>query len=140
MARPLRPLVAVALGGTIGSLVRWGLVGLTPAATDETMLAAINVAGSFLLGWLLGRRERFDPDRLLALGTGFAGGLTTFSGYAVAVATDLDRGELLAAAGNGVGTPVAALLAAGVGFRVSRQLATRPRRQRGRPRLRQERR
>ena len=128
MARPLRPLVAVALGGAVGSLARWALVGLSPSAADDATVAGINVAGSFLLGWLLGRRERMDPDRLLAIGTGFAGGLTTFSSYAVTVATDLDQGALLAAAGNGLGTPVAALLAAGLGFRSSRLLGARRRR------------
>jgi CrcB protein len=114
----------VAIGGTVGSLVRWGLVGLVPPERAGLTTFGINVAGSLFLGALIGRRERMDAERLLALGTGFAGGLTTFSSYAVAVATDLEDGALADAAANGLGTPVAALLAAGIGYRAMRMAVT----------------
>jgi fluoride exporter len=123
MRRSLRPLVAVAIGGMVGSLIRWALIALAEPDHATLMTFAINVVGSLLLGGLMGKREHIHPERLLAAGTGFAGGLTTFAGYAVAVAAALDRGAVGTAMLDGVGTAIAALLAAGIGFRVMR-LAT----------------
>lgn len=130
MGRNLRPLVVVALGGAVGSVLRWALVALGSTEDRDLILFAINVAGSLVLGALLGRRERLSDSWRLGLGTGFAGGLTTFSGYAVAVAERLDDGALLAATTNGLGTPVAALVAAGLGYRVARVAGARPARSR----------
>ncbi len=113
-------MVAVAAGGLVGSLLRWGLVESGWLGSAETATVVVNVVGSLLLGGLLGQRERLGPELRLGLGTGFAGGLTTFSSYAVAVAGHLDDGALGPAAANGLGTPVAALLAAGLGYRLSR--------------------
>ena len=110
----------MAIGGTLGSLVRWGLIELGSPDDRGWLLVAINAVGSLLLGGLIGGRERLTPDRLLALGTGFTGGLTTFSGYAVTVAGDLEQGRLAAAAAGGLGTPVLALVGAGIGFRIVR--------------------
>jgi len=121
----IRPLLAVALGGAAGSLIRWGLVAVGPDSRSALILFGANAVGSLLLGALIGRRERLDPDLFGALGTGFCGGLTTFSNYAVSVAAGLEDGRLLDALGNGLGTPTAALLAAGLGFRVSRLTAVR---------------
>lgn len=121
----IRPLLAVALGGAAGSLVRWGLVALGPDSRGALVLFGANVVGSLLLGALVGRRERIDANTFAALGTGFCGGLTTFAGYAVAVAGGLEDGRLVDALGNGLGTPIVALLAAGLGFRISRLTALR---------------
>ncbi len=126
MARWQRTLAAVAAGGSLGALARWGVVRLGGPDDAETIIVAVNVAGSLLLGLLYGIRERLDPDLLLGLGTGFAGGFTTFSSYAVAVATHLDEGDVLAAAANGLGTPVAAVVAAGLGYRAGRLWGARP--------------
>lgn len=117
-------------------MVRWGLVSAGPSDRAELILLALNVVGSLFLGLLIGRRERLADDLFLGLGTGFAGGLTTFSGYAVAVAANLDDGALVDAATMGVGTPVLALLTAGVGFRLARRLPIGRPSQRVRPRSR----
>lgn len=117
--------MAVAIGGMVGSLVRWALLAVADPGHTTLMTFAINVVGSLLLGGLMGQKERIHPERLLAVGTGFAGGLTTFAGYAVAVAAALDRGAVGTAMLDGVGTAVAALLAAGIGFRVVRLAAVR---------------
>lgn len=126
MGRTLRPLLVVALGGAVGSLVRWGLVQLGPASAAATIVFGINVAGALLLGIVLGRRERLSDSWRLGLGTGFTAGLTSFARYAVDVAERLDDGALLAAMANGLGTPAAALVAAGFGYRLARLLGARP--------------
>jgi fluoride exporter len=79
----------VALGGAIGSLLRFGVFQLFPA--DRTFLAtfAVNLIGSFVLGMLLeylaGHRPkslRSEQMRLL-VGTGICGGFTTYSTFAL---------------------------------------------------------
>ncbi len=126
MGRTLRPLLVVALGGAAGSIVRWAFGELGSSGAADTIIFGVNVAGSLLLGALLGRRERLSDSWRLGLGTGFAGGLTDFARYAVDVAERLDDGALLAATTNGLGTPIAALVAAGFGYRLTRLLGARP--------------
>jgi fluoride exporter len=78
----------VAAGGALGTLARYGLSGLVPAAPAGVPVATLveNVGGAFLLGLatavLLARRA---PDTLLRplLLTGFLGSFTTFSTLAV---------------------------------------------------------
>ncbi len=122
-------LLAVAAGGAIGSLARFGaleiaagdadLVGVDAAAQRAVIATAvINVLGSLLLGILIAQRDSMKTNQFLAAGAGFAGGLTTFSTFTVAVAESLDSGEMIAALSNGVGTAVAAVLAAGLGYRL----------------------
>lgn len=84
---------AVAVGGFVGTEARY-LLGLlfpeTPAVFPWTTLG-INVAGSFLLGWLTalwagGTRE---PRWLQAgLGPGLLGSFTTFSAVTLTVVTE----------------------------------------------------
>jgi len=124
MAR-LRPLLAVAIGGIAGSLTRWGLLTATGDERFTITVFALNVIGSVVMGVAIGHRERLDNDRFICIGTGFAGGLTTFSTYAVAVASKLENGELFAAATDGVGTVIAATVAGGLGFRVARLSGSR---------------
>ncbi len=112
-------LAAVAIGGIVGSLARWGLLSAT-SGRDELIILVINVVASIILGAVLGRREVISDNRFHLLGTGFAGGLSTFSTYAVAVAQRLEAGDLTLAAANGFGTMAAVVVAAGIGYRLSR--------------------
>jgi CrcB protein len=122
-------LVAVAVGGALGSVCRWAALEIaggdaaaigTDATAQRALLTtlAINVLGSLLVGLLTAWRHSIDSTRLLATGTGFAGGFTTFSNFAVAVAQKLDDGELVSALSNGFGTALLAVLAAGIGYRL----------------------
>jgi len=78
-----RPVVLVAVGGVLGSLVRFGLVDAFPHLVTTL---AINVLGAFLLGALVARRAPDHWTRPL-LGTGFLGGFTTMSALAVQTVT-----------------------------------------------------
>ena len=74
----MKKLLAVAIGGALGSLLRY----LTVAKGDEITLFVVNIAGVLGSGIVA---FRFTTSELLriALIPGFAGGLTTFSTVAV---------------------------------------------------------
>ncbi len=120
MLTRVQPWLAVGAGGAVGAVSRWGLVSLTVSDWEALLIAVINVVGSLLLGGLIAVREQIPRLHYLALGPGFTGGFTTFAGFAVDVATRLDQGTLLTATANGLGTPLAAVLAAGIGYRTVR--------------------
>ncbi|MCL6636306.1 MAG: CrcB family protein [Alicyclobacillus sp.] len=81
--------LAVALGGCLGALARWGIsesLGTWGGFPWATWL--INLSGSFFLAWFYTiTLERFPLHPLLRLGvgTGFVGAYTTFSTLTVDV-------------------------------------------------------
>ena len=90
-----RVVAGVLLGGVVGSVLRWA-VGETDWSAG-TVLLIVNTVASGLLGIVIAMwADREHPMRL-ALGVGLCGGLSTFSGLAVELASRLDRGEPLEA-------------------------------------------
>ena len=114
----------MAAGGIFGSLARWGVVAATPDDWSSAATMALNGVGSLLIGVFVGLRftrtgeRRLTRNQYLLLGAGFCGGLTTFSTFAVDVATRLDEGAALSALALGAATPALAVVAAGVGYRL----------------------
>ena len=94
--------LAILAGGAGGALARGGLQHAFPAGGGwpwGTFFA--NLAGTFLLGWLLTRlTERVAPTRLWRpfLGTGLSGALTTFSAFQVEAITLAKDGRPVLAA------------------------------------------
>ncbi len=89
----------VGLGGFIGSAGRY-LLGKLPVGSMtggfpvQTFL--INLLGCFLIGCLAAMAERetsVSPRTLLFLKTGFCGGFTTFSTFALETATLMEGGH-----------------------------------------------
>lgn len=79
--------LVVAVGGGLGSLLRYGLARAVPAHGHAFPAATLvtNLVGSFLLGALVvAVTEIWAPHPLLRplLGTGVLGGFTTFSTFA----------------------------------------------------------
>jgi CrcB protein len=117
-----RLVAAVAVGGALGALARWGLTEVFPAQSDEFPWAvfAINVAGSFVLALLpafaVVRRRR---DLAVALGPGVLGGFTTLSAYSEQSRALLDAGRTGVAAMYLLGTLAACLVAVALAGRWS---------------------
>jgi fluoride exporter len=112
-----RILSAVALGGVIGSLARYGLAEAFPHGTGDFPWStfAANVLGCFAIGVLLTRlTPRSHPLLRPFLGTGILGGFTTFSTFAVDTEKLLHGHEVVALVYY-FGTVTAALLAAMLG-------------------------
>ena len=80
--------IAIATGGAVGTLARVGVAEALPHRPGHWPWATfvVNLAGAFILGWLLTRlAERTAPTRYWRFlgGTGFCGALTTFSTFQV---------------------------------------------------------
>ena len=73
-------LLLTALGAAFGAALRY-LAGHVLDGRLHWGTLLVNVAGSFVLGWVVG--HGVDGNALALLGTGFCGGLTTYSAFAV---------------------------------------------------------
>ena len=119
------PMVAIAVGGALGTLARYGVERAVVPAPDGLPWATltVNVIGSFLLGLVVILVvERWPRDRYLRplLAVGFCGGFTTFSTLAVEVDQRIQHGHGLIAVVYLILTLVAGLGAALAGMTVAR--------------------
>lgn len=135
--------LSVFIGGGLGALSRWALTLIGSRAVEGYALArgweeprssvalatlAINLVGCFVIGVAYGVFERKLPrqaTRLLVM-TGFLGGFTTFSTYALELATALRDGRgaggiVIALAAN-LGGLTLALLGVALGDLLGRSL------------------
>lgn len=131
---------AVGLGGGTGTLVRAGLAQAWPHTGDGLPAATltVNLIGALALGLLLGRLA-LSPDTgwrrgvRLGVGTGFMGGLTTYSTFMVEVKRLLSGPTPLAVA-YWAGSVVAGVAAACLGLWLAGDAGrTRPARQAAAP-------
>ena len=94
-----RSVVAVAVGGVLGCLLRWVLSMFLNSAfpTVPPGTLAANLIGCYVIGIALGfftLYPAFAPEWRLFLTTGFCGGLTTFSTFSAEIVTLLQAGRL----------------------------------------------
>lgn len=121
----LRPghVALVFAGGAAGTVVR-NLLSLVIPLWGGMPVAGfvVNVTGAFLLGWLLSALSHRGPDHgarrsvRLLLGTGFLGGYTTYSAFAVDVDGLIASGDIAAAMLYGLATVVVGAAASVAGI------------------------
>jgi fluoride exporter len=117
--------VWVALGGAIGSALRYGVNIAAPRLLGTGFPWAtltVNIVGSFLMGLLSAAlTEKFSdqPDLRLFLTTGILGGFTTFSAFSLDVFGLMQRGENSTAVIYALASVVLSILAVFSGFMVS---------------------
>ncbi|MER5324803.1 fluoride efflux transporter FluC [Streptosporangium roseum] len=119
-------LAAVACGGALGALARHLIHAAfpnPPHALQWTLLV-VSVTGCLLIGLLTVWIERHPGHPLVGpfLSTGFLGGFTTFSSYAVNVEDKFHSGDTGVAVIHLVLTPVLAMIAVFVGTAVARRV------------------
>ena len=127
MPQPVDPRVlgVTVAGGAIGVFARALLVAPVddPAAVPWVTLG-INVAGSLILGIVVGWLDDRRPLARAFLGTGILGGFTTYSAFAVAKALWVTTPWL--AAGLAAASVVAGVGGALAGLFLGRRIADRP--------------
>jgi fluoride exporter len=120
-------LVLIALGGLVGTLSRYAL----STWVDERALSLIpygtivvNLAGCFVAGFLFPLMEKFAvaPELRLAVFTGFLGGFTTFSAYALQSIALARSGALSTATANVLISNIVGLMMVWLGGGLSRSL------------------
>lgn len=137
-ANPTRPhrtllhpvtLAVIALGGAAGTLGRFELTRLIPPTANgfpwPTFTA--NLVGAFILGLVIVLLlDRLPPSRYVRplIGTGFCGGLTTFSTLAVEFDLLVKSGHVPLAIGYLVATLVAGMAAVWAGMALARTAAS----------------
>lgn len=123
-------LLTIALGGAAGTVARAAIDRALPAGGSGFPWATwtVNVAGSLVIGLVVvAALERAAPGRYLRplLGTGFCGGLTTFSTFAVETDRLLRAGDAGTAIAYVAASLVAGLLAVTAGAAIARAVVNR---------------
>jgi CrcB protein len=117
-------ILAVLAGGMIGAPARYLTDRFVQARRDSVFpwgTFAVNMAGSAVLGFLLGaeRHLGLPPVLFALLGTGFCGGLTTFSTFGYETLRLLEDGAIGAAGLNVIGSLAVGVLVAWLGFQLA---------------------
>jgi len=119
-------LLAIAAGGAIGSVLRYAVSTGVYSMLGRNFpygTLAVNVAGSFLMGFLfILMVERLDMSGMwrMAILVGFLGAFTTFSTFSIETVNLLQGGDFTRALLNVVTSVAFCLVATWVGFRLGR--------------------
>ena len=119
--------LAVAIGGALGALSRFG-IGQWLADSGYAHLHPatflVNVIGALLIGILFVGAERFtlsEPARL-GMSVGFLGAFTTFSAFSLQLLTDIQEGEVLRVVSYAAATVFLCLISCLVGVELARSI------------------
>jgi fluoride exporter len=95
-----KSIVAISLGGSLGSLLRWWLGTMFnahfPTLPPGTLTA--NLVGGYIIGLAVAFFATYTalaPEWRLLVITGFCGGLTTFSTFSAEITMLLQQGRVL---------------------------------------------
>ena len=127
----MRALLAVALGGLIGTGLRLACDLAFPHADGELPVETliVNLVGTFALGWLVGglwTRPAIPGWLKAGLGSGVIGSFTTLSAVIASLLVLTREGEAWTAALYLVVSVVGGLLLAAAGLKLGSGLAHRP--------------
>lgn len=119
----MQTLFLVFLGGALGALLRALMMfGVQGEDAEPLLLLAINTAGSFalgaLMGWLGSRPRASNTPKIRALvGTGLIGGFTSYSSLAL-LTVQIGASQFWLAAGYALVTLILGIAAAWIGLRI----------------------
>jgi fluoride exporter len=126
----MRMILAVALGGAIGSAARYLMAGAVQRALGGDYpwgIMTVNVIGCTIMGALveaMALKWSIGPELRAFLAVGVLGGFTTFSSFALDTATLAGRGGLAAPIGYVVGSVVLSIAGFYAGLLLVRQVMT----------------
>ena len=119
-------LVLIALGGGIGSVLRYALytrIDQMHAYSFPVGILVVNIIGSFLMGllaWSLTTHIQISEEHRIAVLAGLLGGFTTFSAFSHDTLHMFLRGEYLAVVLHIVLSVLLCIMAAGAGLYVAK--------------------
>lgn len=125
----LAVLVAVALGGALGSLARYAVASLIQSAAWPGFpwgIFIVNISGGFLMGViaeLAALRISMTPEVRAFLTVGILGGYTTFSTFSLDSALLIERGAYASAAAYMAGSAILSVAALFAGLWIVRVLS-----------------
>ena len=128
MASPLSQVAAIAAGGALGSVLRYGLSTWVHTLAGRGFpygTLAVNVLGCLAMGLLFVLLvERVGESAVLRAGLliGVLGGFTTFSSFSIETVNLIEQGALAKAAGNVAASLALCLGATWLGVVLARQL------------------
>jgi fluoride exporter len=130
VAHDYRELAAVFAGGGLGTLARVALNSLAIRDTEHWPWSTftVNIVGAFLVGYFTTRlleRLPLSSYRRPLLGTGFCGGLTTFSTVQVETLKMIEHGHWDMAVGYTVASIACGLLAVHLATKLVRRVRVR---------------
>lgn len=123
------PVLAVAIGGAIGSSARYGVnlfAGHYLGQNFPWATFIVNILGSFAIGLVTASlmiKMPAEENLRLFLTTGILGGFTTFSAFSLDVMGLLQRGESTTAAVYAIASVILSVLAVFSGFAFARSIA-----------------
>lgn len=121
-------LLAVALGGALGSLARYSVASLVQSAASAGFpwgIFTVNITGGFIMGVLAevaALKLSFTPETRAFLMVGVMGGYTTFSSFSLDSALLIERGAYVSAAAYIAGSAVLSVAALFAGLWIVRVL------------------
>jgi fluoride exporter len=110
-------LLAVALGGALGSLLRYVVAGFVQSATWPGFpwgIFVVNITGGFAMGIIVelsALKLNLTPEMRAFLTVGILGGYTTFSTFSLDSALLIERGDYSGAAVYIAGSALLSILA-----------------------------
>ncbi|MDR7024271.1 fluoride efflux transporter CrcB [Pseudomonas peli] len=119
-------LIAVALGGMFGTLLRFSTANWVSANWPQHFYGAtlaVNILGCLLIGYLYGLfllRPELPLELRAGLIVGFLGGLTTFSSFSLDTVRLLESGQITLALGYAAVSVLGSLLATWAGLSLAR--------------------
>jgi CrcB protein len=124
---PLKASLYVAAGGAVGSVLRYHAGRWVSALAGDGNsfpwgTLAVNIAGSLVMGALVGWMARVAPGEATAetarllIGVGLLGGFTTFSAFSNELVTMLHRGQAGLAFGYASASLIAGMAAVVIGL------------------------
>ena len=118
--------IAIAIGGALGAMARYGVSTLVFDASAQRFPYAtlsVNVLGSFAMGFLfviIAEKAMLPPEMRSMLMVGFLGAFTTFSTFSLDALGLWQNGHLLMALVYALGTVVLCLAAVCLGVWLTR--------------------
>lgn len=118
----LKNILLVGLGGMIGSMLRYSMFLLIGNQTFPYATLVVNIAGSFLLGMILGMYADGTGSNMLRLflATGICGGFTTFSAFSFECVQMIQQQKYIIAATYTAASIVLGIAAAFAGLLITK--------------------